>query len=613
MKIIRTIYMGGLLLLAAATSVGCNDFLDEEANNVFTQHQIFSDNALIESTLANFYGRVEWGQSFSEMYQYTLLDEACYGWGIPDNTQMFFQNHWRMYDYGLMREINLFLEGLRSEAAESNRQLTVDMRRNLEGEARFLRAWLYFNMCERLGGIPVIGDKVYEYGGESEIPAMYIARSTEEATYDYIISECNAIANYFLTDVDDPTTNLHAARATKWAALALKARTAVYAASIARYNEVNNCIIKTSGLEVGVPFEQASKFYRIAYEAATEIIKGNKYSLYNQDTDKGLNFYNLFVKKDNNPEVIWALDYIYPGKTHSWTLSNYATSIKSGGNMVLPVLNLVEAFEYKNNRDGSLKVRNGGDYFYYDQPEDLFKDKDARLWGTVIYPGSYFRSTHMDYQAGIMDKSSGTFRTVEGTPGQISAQYGGVITSINGPVQNNELYMNKTGFNIRKYVSESLDQGTRGSDVWFIRFRYAEVLLIASEAAMELGYTKEAVEYINEVRRRAGISELDKVAIEDIQRENRVEFAFENHRWWDVKRWRIGHTIWDGTSKAKLTSLFPYKVYAPGTSIDGKWVFEKKDCYMKPYPLLFQRMCYYNGIDNSWITNNPLLVKNPFQ
>lgn len=179
-----------------------------------------------------------------------------------------------MYDYGLMREINLFLEGLRSEAAESNRQLTVDMRRNLEGEARFLRAWLYFNMCERLGGIPVIGDKVYEYEGESEIPAMYIARSTEEATYDYIISECNAIANYFLTDVDDPTTNLHAARATKWAALALKARTAVYAASIARYNEVNNCIIKTSGLEVGVPFEQASKFYRIAYEAATGDYQG---------------------------------------------------------------------------------------------------------------------------------------------------------------------------------------------------------------------------------------------------------------------------------------------------------------------------------------------------
>ena len=70
--------MGGLLLLAAATSVGCNDFLDEEANNVFTQHQIFSDNALIESTLANFYGRVEWGQSFSEMYQYTLATVGEY-------------------------------------------------------------------------------------------------------------------------------------------------------------------------------------------------------------------------------------------------------------------------------------------------------------------------------------------------------------------------------------------------------------------------------------------------------------------------------------------------------------------------------------------------------
>lgn len=613
MKLLRTIYMGGLLLIAAAANTGCNDFLDEEANNVFTPHQIFSDNALIESTVANLYGRSEWGQSFSDIRQYTVLDEACYGSGIPDNTQMFFQNHWRMYDYGLLREMNLFLEGLRSEAAEANRQLTPDRRRNYEGEVRFLRAWLYFNMCERLGGIPLIGDKVYEYEGESEIPKMYIARSTEEATYDYIISECDAIANYFLTDVDEPNNNLHAARATKWAALALKARAAIYAASIARYNEENDCVIKTSGLEVGIPYGQASKFYRIAYEAAKEIIKGGKYSLYNQDTDKGLNFYNLFVKKDSNPEVIWALDYIYPGKTHSWTSSNYATSIKSGGNTVLPVLNLVEDFEYENNRDGALKVRNGSDYVYYDRPEDIFKGKDARLWGTIIYPGSYFRSTRMDYQAGIMDKSSGTFNKVEGTPGQISPQYGGIITSINGPVQNNEMYMNKTGFNIRKYVSESLDQGIRGSDVWFIRFRYAEVLLIASEAAMELGYAQEAVGYINEVRKRAGISELEQVTIEDIQRENRVEFAFENHRWWDVKRWRIGHTIWDRTAKAKLTSLFPYKVYAPGTGIDGKWVFEKKDCYMKPYPLFFQRLCYYNGIDDAWITNNPLLVKNPFQ
>lgn len=611
MKILRTIYMGGLLLLIA-TTIGCNDFLDEEAENVFTQHQIFSDNALIESALANLYGRVEWGQSFSNIREYTTLDEAVYGWGIPDNTQMFYQNHWRMYDYGLMREMNLFLEGLRSEAADTNRLLTADMKRHFEGEVRFLRAWLYFNMCERLGGLPIIGDKVYEYEGESNIPQMYVARSTEEETYDYIISECNTVAKYFLSDVDDPMSNQHAARATKWAALALKARAAIYAGSIARYNEIN-CMIKTSGLEVGIPFTQAEKFYRIAYDAATEIIKGDKYRLYRQDTDKGLNFYNLFVKKDSNPEVIWALDYIYPGKTHSWASNNYATSIKSGGNTVLPVLNLIEDFEYVNNRNGSLKTHNGSEYIYYDHPEDIFKDKDPRLWGTIIYPGAYFRSTRVEYQAGIKDKSSGSFRTVTGTPGQISGQYGGIITSVNGPFENNELYMNKTGFNLRKYMSESIEQGTRGSDVWFIRFRYAEVLLIASEAAMELGYTKEALAYINEVRDRAGISQLESITIEDIQQENRVEFAFEDHRWWNVKRWRIAHSIWDATAKAKLSSLFPYKVYAPGTTIDGKWVFEKRDCYMKPYSLYFDRMCYYNGIDDNWITNNPLLTKNPFQ
>ena len=380
--------MAGALLLTGF-GTGCNDFLDEDADNVFTQHQIFSDNALIESAIANLYGRVEWGQSFSNITEYTVLDEAAYGWGGPSETAQFFQNHWRMYDYGLMREMNLFLEGLQSEAADSNRQLTDDMKRHYEGEVRFLRAWLYFNMCERLGGLPLIGDKVYEYEGQSEIPKMYVARATEEETYDYIISECNAVADYFLNDVVDPMSNIHAARATKWAALALKARAAIYAGSIARYNIVNNCLIKTSGLEVGIPEEQAAKFYKIAYEAAKEIIKGGKYSLYRQNSDKALNFYDLFVKKDSNPEVIWALDYIYPGKTHTWTSYNFATSVKTGdyANTVLPVLNLVEDFEYVNDRNGALKLRNGGDYVYYDNPEDLFKDKDPRLWHGHL-PGS---------------------------------------------------------------------------------------------------------------------------------------------------------------------------------------------------------------------------------
>lgn len=460
--------------------------------------------------------------------------KAAYGWGGPSETAQFFQNHWRMYDYGLMREMNLFLEGLQSEAADSNRQLTDDMKRHYEGEVRFLRAWLYFNMCERLGGLPLIGDKVYEYEGQSEIPKMYVARATEEETYDYIISECNAVADYFLNDVVDPMSNIHAARATKWAALALKARAAIYAGSIARYNIVNNCLIKTSGLEVGIPEEQAAKFYKIAYEAAKEIIKGGKYSLYRQNSDKALNFYDLFVKKDSNPEVIWALDYIYPGKTHTWTSYNFATSVKTGdyANTVLPVLNLVEDFEYVNDRNGALKLRNGGDYVYYDNPEDLFKDKDPRLWGTVIYPGASFRVDAHRLSGGYYGQELRAFRTVTGTPGQTNAQYGGIVTAINGPVANNDLYMNKTGFNVRKYVSESMDQGTRGSDVWFIRFRYAEVLMIASEAALELGYTGEALDYINQVRDRAGISKLETMTIEDIQRERRVEFAFENHRWW---------------------------------------------------------------------------------
>ena len=84
----RSIRQGSCCWQVAGTA--CNAFLDEEADNVFTPEQIFSDNALIESAIANLYGRVEWAQSFSSITEYTVLDEAAYGWGGPSETAQFF-------------------------------------------------------------------------------------------------------------------------------------------------------------------------------------------------------------------------------------------------------------------------------------------------------------------------------------------------------------------------------------------------------------------------------------------------------------------------------------------------------------------------------------------
>ncbi len=106
------------------------------------------------------------------------------------------------------------------------------------------------------------------------------------------------------------------------------------------------------------------------------------------------------------------------------------------------------------------------------------------------------------------------------------------------------------------------------------------------------------------------------ISLNDIIQERRVEFAFEDHRYWDLKRLRIAHEIWNGSAdnyNAVHYALFPYKIYAPGDPNNGKWVFEKQKSSHTLYPRNFKYQNYYNFIDQNWINNNPKLVRNPYQ
>ncbi|NQD71750.1 RagB/SusD family nutrient uptake outer membrane protein, partial [Sphingobacterium shayense] len=244
-------------------------------------------------------------------------------------------------------------------------------------------------------------------------------------------------------------------------------------------------------------------------------------------------------------------------------------------------------------------------------------NKDPRLYGTVIYSGADFLGTTITYQAGVRYQQGGQWRVKTGTPGEEDPQMG-LITSEDGPTTSNDQYINKTGFNVRKFVEENRDASTRGrgSDMWFVRFRFAEFLMIAAEAGLELGKSQtEVAGYINQIRERAGIQPLTSVTLEDIMQERRVEFAFEDHRYWDLKRWRVAHQIWTGQDTPTSThyALFPYRVYAPGSANHNKWVFEKRKASHTMYPRYFRFQNYYNFIKQEWINNNPKLVRNPYQ
>ena len=606
-------YMLAALVSLVLSMTACNDFLDREPDKIMTDEQIFSDPVMIKSVLANYYGRVTWGQHVADWGSFTIIDDAARCDGGPDQRSTFEDDLWRVYDYTLVRNINQFLKGLRETTA-----LTDAEKAPLEGEARFLRAWYYFNMCRGLGGMPIVGDDIFDYTPGMDVTSMQYPRSTEAEMYDYIISECQAIAGMMSTN-----KQTNSARANKWTAKMLEARAALYAGSIANYNNKMTTPIKTDGGEVGIPADKAEGYYKIALAAAEDVILNSPYELQDKrPDDKGLNFYQAVSVKENNTEVIWARDYKYPGQTHGFTTSNapksHAEDIDNSWLGV--VLNLVEQYEEIDTDtpgEGSkIKTMENGTYKFYDSADAPFKNRDPRLWGTVIYPNTTLKGSPVILQAGQLNKVDGKWQILTGDLDSKDAQ-GNIITALNGPKESNEQYINKTGFYIRKFIDETPSAGTRGrgSEMWMPRFRMAEAYMIAAEASFELNNGK-ALDYINAVRNRAGVKPLKTVTFDNIVHENRVEFAFEDHRYWDMKRWRLADKIWNGNNNDELARhrrLWPYLVVAPGDPNDGKWVFVEDYLFMSPNARYFRMQNYYNFLDLGWINNNPKLVKNPYQ
>ncbi|MCD8269822.1 MAG: RagB/SusD family nutrient uptake outer membrane protein [Parabacteroides sp.] len=605
-------YIYSMMAACMLSVTSCSGFLDQEPDKIMTDEQIFNDAVMIKSVLANYYGRVTWGQHVADWGSLAILDEGVKCDGGPDQRSTFEDDLWRVYDYTLVRDINQFLKGIRETTA-----LTDTEKASLEGEARFLRAWYYFNMCRGLGGMPIVGDEVFDYQVGMDVTSLQFPRATEAETYDYIITECQTI--FQMLSAEKQTNS---ARANKWTAKMLEARAAVYAASIANYNNKMTTPLKTSGGEVGIPADKAASYYQIALAAAEEVINNSPYQLQDRKDDKGLNFYEAVCVKDNNTEVIWARDYKYPGQTHGFTTANAPKShMEDIDNSWLgAVLNLVEEYEEIDSETPGQKspvvTMENGTYKFYDNASAPFASRDPRLWGTVIYPGANFKSVPVILQTGQLVKNGSNWDFLVGDLDSKDAQ-GNMITSINGPKESNEQYINKTGFYVRKYLDETPSSGTRGrgSEMWMPRFRISEAYMIAAEASFELNNSK-AVDYINAVRTRAGVKSLANVTFENIVHEYRVEFAFEDHRYWDMKRWRLADQVWNGNNndpQARHRRLWPYRVVAPGDPNDGKWVFVEDFLFMSPNARYFKMQNYYNFLDLGWINNNPKLVKNPYQ
>jgi hypothetical protein len=593
------------------------DWLDRDAPNVITEEQVWNDSKMISSLLANYYNRLPAHTTLQGGWaEYAAYDEAMWSGNNDDRNNIISYgfDRWRLWDYGLIRDINLALENIETFGTT----LTAEEKAAFSAELRFLRAFQYFELVKRMGGVPIITNQLlYDFSGDPSY--LQQPRNKEEEVYDFIASELDAIKD----NLGNMGSNT---RANKYTALALKSRAMLYAASIAKYNNLMAAPITIPGGEVGIPASRAEGYYTQSLEASEEIINSGAYSLYNSNPDLGENFYEAVSKKANNTEVILAQDYLTAkDKRHWFSYDNIARSIREdnlGSSNVTPTLNLVEDFEYLDGSSGELKTRtaDGSDFIYYDNKEDIFANKDARLYGTVMYPGSTFKGLDLQIQAGVMvwNEASKTYEPIESDVLGSTYTDGGVLTGAGGP-QRSQTEVTNTGFYLRKYIDPAPMASTRGvrSDMWWVRFRLGEIYLNASEAALELGQMEKALMYVNEVRERAGFGEnsLTELTLEKLQNERRVELAFEDHRVWDLKRWRIAHEVWNGSGSntdAMAYALYPYRVVRPGHPNHNKYVYVKMLAPRFRAPRNFQMGNYYSSIEQVVLNNNPKIVRNPF-
>jgi hypothetical protein len=624
-----------IIATLVATCWGCEDqeFLSREPRDILLDDQVFSDETVLLSVVADLYARYpDYQHIDNNVHDHANFNEAMSSqdFGRHSNSE-FGYGDWGWWDYGFVRELNLFLEKL--ERAE---QLDAEIKARYEAEVRWLRAAVYFNAVKRMGGVPLILETmVYDFSGDPTY--LQTPRAKEHEVYDFIIREMDEIRPNL------PNNSGIKDRATQGLALAQKSRAALYAGSIAKYGAQRTPQVRLAGEEVGIPADMADEYYRITLEAAQEIINGNvgDYSLYLKNTDDlGANFASLFLDKAQNPEAIFVDDFkLRSGKINHWTLENQPRSLSEdgvNGGRVNPSLNFVQSFELiEDNSYAPIPNRDeSGDFIVYEDKADIFAGRDARLYGTVILPGTTFRGMPVDIFAGVYLPGSGEVISSD-QPGDQREIDGRTVQVVgfDGPI-NGFNFTTQTGFLMRKYVDPTVGAGQIGtqSEAWYIRYRFGEVLLNAAEAAFELGDATLAANYMNQVRQRAGFTTdltAGEITFDRIVHERRVELAFEGHDLWDMKRWRLAHIILNGENmdaemlvqnigdaekvRTQPFALWPYKVFNPGGNDHEQWVFD----IVKPNRVTgadrFRLGNYYSFISDEIRNRNPLIVRNPNQ
>lgn len=643
---------------------GCNAFLELEPLDKVSPEQLLETEGGVKALLANIYTMIPMEdfnyrpnagfnqRGYDGVNETTnlafLTDEATRSdGGVGIGYEGF--NYW---PYGDIRQVNIFMQNV--EKAKEAGTISVADADRMTGEAHFARAYMYYGLVKRYGGVPLI-DKVqdddYANGGPG---AVAVPRSTELDTWKFVLNECTLAA----ATLPNATSGSDLYRVTKWAAYALKSRVALHAASVAKYWNLAPLAGEavTQKLVGGMTSADADAFYKECIEASKFLIENSGKSLYKPAPatvkEAASNFQALFLN-DQNEEVIFSKAYLNgttnTNQGHSYAQFNILPQVNPGAlkyGRFNPMLEIVDLFEdYTDDGTGkSAKIvtRTDGNedayianfhnmnnasvvntlmsvpFVKYNDLYEPFANKDARLLASVVVPGSSYAGTEIIIQGGfIKDNNSYVAYSNESTQKNGTTYYAlgaegeTMFSGFNNVNSSEDANWTATGFGVRKYMpeGESMSPDRLSSTTSYIDMRLAEVYLNYAEAVVENGSgfgDKELAEnYLNALRRRAGHTDRISLTLESVLKERRVEMAFEGKRFWDMNRRREFHTEFSNNRIRKaLVPMLDLRGAEP------KYVFARVNYFGDETRggRTFQNINYYRGIPN--IATNGL-VQNP--
>lgn len=566
------------------TIMSCTDVLDKEPFDVISDAAVWDDEALVDSYLNDLYYKTNfvllnthrgYNQAMvasmgAEMRVYGAWQQP-YAASTSVITETGAHENLEYWKYKNVRDANYFIEKL-----ETTSSLDADVIALKVAEARFIRAYNYFEMVKRYGGVPIVLEALPLDASEEE---LYVPRNSEQEVYDFIGAELDAVA--LLLPDSHPSG---VSRPSKWAALALKSRAMLYAASIGTWGSV-----QLDGL-LGIPAGDVAGYAQQAFDAAEEIILESGHALYEEVADPTQNFQDLFIDESSaNTEVIMS-ERFAEGTGYGHSLSNLAMPDgfnKGWGSNFNFMYDFVELFEFADGTPGNSISRSDLTSQEWDMA-DLFHNRDPRFKASIFYPEAPWQGSEVLFH---------TSTIVDG-----KNENKGTIGPEAWPAKAPNRNTTKTGFHLRKRVDEgSIQPLANEDDTDYYIFRVGEMYLNMAEAALYLNQDVNALTAINTLRARVNMPAKAAVDHDVVRNERAVELAFEDHRYWDLRRWRIAVQVLDGVRMQGLRYDFNWdtQLYKIG--------FKNAEGVART----FQERNYYLPISVDRTTDNPNLLENP--